>query len=76
MGDAMNTAARLEDKSEKGEILVGPETYRLTENLFEYLDRGELKAERQSSTHACLPAPWAKKLARRAAAHLTSMHLY
>lgn len=43
MGDAMNTAARLEDKSEQGEILVGPETYHLTENLFDYLDRGELQ---------------------------------
>jgi ABC-type oligopeptide transport system substrate-binding subunit/class 3 adenylate cyclase len=36
MGDAVNLAARLEDASERGEILVGPDTYRLTAPLFEY----------------------------------------
>ncbi len=34
MGDAVNVAARLEDASEKGEILVGQDTYRLTAQLF------------------------------------------
>jgi class 3 adenylate cyclase/tetratricopeptide (TPR) repeat protein len=36
MGDAVNLASRLEDLSERGEILVGPDTYRLTEKLFEF----------------------------------------
>jgi predicted ATPase/class 3 adenylate cyclase/regulation of enolase protein 1 (concanavalin A-like superfamily) len=36
MGDAVNLAARLEDASERGEILVGPDTYRLTAPLFEF----------------------------------------
>ncbi len=34
MGDTVNLASRLEDLSERGEILVGPDTYRLTEKLF------------------------------------------
>ncbi|MCB0213685.1 MAG: AAA family ATPase [Anaerolineae bacterium] len=36
MGDTVNLAARLEDLSESGEILVGEATYRLTEPLFEF----------------------------------------
>jgi class 3 adenylate cyclase/predicted ATPase len=36
MGDAVNLAARLEDLSETGEILVGENTYRLTAPLFEF----------------------------------------
>lgn len=36
MGDAVNVAARLEDASARGEILVGPDTYRLTEALFDF----------------------------------------
>ncbi len=36
MGDAVNLAARLEEVSERGEILVGPGTHRLTEPLFEF----------------------------------------
>lgn len=36
MGDAVNLAARLEDASESGEILVGPDTYRLTSTLFTF----------------------------------------
>jgi class 3 adenylate cyclase/predicted ATPase len=36
MGDAVNLAARLEDASELGQILVGPETYRLTRTFFRY----------------------------------------
>jgi class 3 adenylate cyclase len=36
MGDAVNVAARLEDVSERGEILVGPDTHRLTAPLFEF----------------------------------------
>ena len=36
MGDAVNLASRLEDVSERGQILVGPDTYRLTAPLFEF----------------------------------------
>ncbi len=36
MGDAVNVASRLEDVSERGEILVGPDTYRLAAPLFEF----------------------------------------
>ncbi len=36
MGDAVNVASRLEDASQRGEILVGPDTYRLTAPLFEF----------------------------------------
>jgi ABC-type oligopeptide transport system substrate-binding subunit/class 3 adenylate cyclase len=36
MGDAVNLAARLENASERGEILVGPDTHRLAKSLFEF----------------------------------------
>jgi len=36
MGDAVNLASRLEDVSERGEILVGLDTQRLIEPLFEF----------------------------------------
>ena len=36
VGDAVNVAARLEDASQIGEILVGPATHRLTSERFEF----------------------------------------
>jgi class 3 adenylate cyclase/tetratricopeptide (TPR) repeat protein len=36
MGDAVNVAARLEDVSETGQIVIGPNTYRLTASLFKF----------------------------------------
>jgi class 3 adenylate cyclase/tetratricopeptide (TPR) repeat protein len=36
IGDAVNLASRLEDISERGQILVGPDTYRLTAALFNF----------------------------------------
>ena len=36
MGDGVNVASRLEAISQRGEIIVGPETYRLTMPLFEF----------------------------------------
>ena len=36
MGDAVNLAARLEDASSNGEILVGPSTYQQTVHAFEF----------------------------------------
>lgn len=49
MGDTVNVAARLEDASEKGEILVGPDTYRLTASQFEFevLDPIKVKGKSQ-----------------------------
>ena len=36
MGDNVNLASRLEDASEKGQILVGPTTYKATKDDFDY----------------------------------------
>lgn len=36
IGDAVNVAARLQDLSKRGEIFVGPETFRLTRNEFDF----------------------------------------
>ena len=36
MGDAVNLASRLEDLSERGEILIGPLTYRYARTLFKF----------------------------------------
>ncbi|MBN1954417.1 MAG: AAA family ATPase [Anaerolineae bacterium] len=36
MGDAVNLAARLEELSQSGEVLVGPDTYRLTSPRFDF----------------------------------------
>ncbi len=49
MGDTVNVAARLEDASERGQIFVGPDTYRLTEPLFEFqmLDPIRVKGKSQ-----------------------------
>ena len=40
LGDTINLAARLEDLSETGEILLGPETAALVRNVFELDDYG------------------------------------
>jgi class 3 adenylate cyclase len=47
VGDAINVAARLEDLSESGEILLGPETARLVAGAFALVDHGthELKGK-------------------------------
>lgn len=36
IGDAVNVAARLQDLSKRGEIFVGPQTYRLTREQFDF----------------------------------------
>ena len=43
MGDTVNLAARLEDASERGEILVGPDTYRLTSHVFAFETRPPMR---------------------------------
>lgn len=48
IGDAVNLAARLEDASETGEILVGPSTYRLTAPLFEFEVRDPIRLKGKS----------------------------
>lgn len=45
MGDAVNLAARLEDASVTGEILVGHETYRLTAPLFDFEVRSPISVK-------------------------------
>lgn len=47
MGDTVNLAARLEDASEKGQIFVGPTTYAVTRDDFDYrpTKRLELKGK-------------------------------
>jgi class 3 adenylate cyclase/tetratricopeptide (TPR) repeat protein len=50
MGDAVNLASRLEDASTAGQILVGPESYKRTTGLFEFLAKGpiQLKGKEES----------------------------
>jgi len=43
MGDAVNLAARLQEASQRGEIWVGPDTYRLTKHLFAFKALGPLR---------------------------------
>lgn len=45
MGDTVNLAARLEDLSEAGEILVGEDTYRLTAPLFQFETRPTVRVK-------------------------------
>ena len=43
MGDTVNLASRLEDVSESGQILVGPETFRTTRDEFEWREIKSVK---------------------------------
>ncbi|CAN5237257.1 adenylate/guanylate cyclase domain-containing protein [soil metagenome] len=45
MGDAVNMAARLEDISERGEILVGHDTFRLTAAAFDFDSLSEVRVK-------------------------------
>jgi ABC-type oligopeptide transport system substrate-binding subunit/class 3 adenylate cyclase len=60
MGDAVNVASRLEDVSERGEILVGPDTYRLTAPLFEFERLGPVQVKGKAE-----PVPVFRLLASR-----------
>ncbi|MBI3924951.1 MAG: AAA family ATPase [Armatimonadetes bacterium] len=44
-GDPVNLAARLEGRAERGQILVGPEAYRLSRGLFSYRRLGPLRVK-------------------------------
>jgi len=48
MGDAVNLAAHLKKASQRGEILVGPETYRRTSQLFDFQSLGPLRLKGKS----------------------------
>ena len=48
MGDAVNLASRLADASERGEILVGPETYRQAAPLFDFESADRLTVKGKS----------------------------
>ncbi|MFZ5916409.1 MAG: ABC transporter substrate-binding protein [Chloroflexota bacterium] len=61
MGDTVNVAARLEDISERGEILVGPDTYRLAAPLFEFETMVPVRVKGKSE-----PVPVYRLLAARA----------
>ena len=43
VGDTVNVAARLEDLSSTGEILVGPNTYQLVANLVDVEEHGRVE---------------------------------
>ncbi|MGD0626383.1 MAG: adenylate/guanylate cyclase domain-containing protein [Thermodesulfobacteriota bacterium] len=60
MGDAVNLAAHLESTSERGEILVGPDTYRRTRQLFDFQALGPLRLKGKSE-----PVPVYKLLGLR-----------
>ncbi len=45
MGDAVNVASRLADAAQQGQVLVGPDTYRLTSHLFAFQAVGPLRLE-------------------------------
>jgi len=48
MGDAVNVAKRLEETSERGEILLGPDTQRLAAPLFNFEDREPVRVKGKS----------------------------
>lgn len=60
-GDTVNLAARLRDLSERGQILVGPDTYRLTHHLFDFQAVGPIQVRGKSE-----PVPVYKLLGVRA----------
>jgi ABC-type oligopeptide transport system substrate-binding subunit/class 3 adenylate cyclase len=50
LGDAVNTAARLQSHASPGTVLVGPETFRLTEPLFSWGASAELELKGKKDT--------------------------
>jgi hypothetical protein len=67
MGDAANLAARLEQASSDGEIFVGPATYRLTKQLFDFEPIAPLTLKGKEGpveVHRLLGAKTAPKSAR------------
>ena len=52
MGETVSVAVRLKDLAKPGEILVGPDTYRQTENLFAWQPASRTQAKGKSQTLA------------------------
>ncbi|MEW6269457.1 MAG: adenylate/guanylate cyclase domain-containing protein [Thermodesulfobacteriota bacterium] len=69
MGDTVNLASRLEDASEKGQILVGPRTFAYTRDSFEYRElpplslKGKARAVQAYEVLSVKQRPAAPKLA-------------
>ena len=61
MGDAVNLAAHLGHLSQRGEILVGPDTYRRTHHLFSFKTLGPLRVKGKAD-----PVPVYKLMGLRA----------
>src|SRR5215212_7275813 len=53
LGDTVNVAARLEDLSSTGEVLVGPNTYQLVANVVDVEGARPGRAEGKGSTGVC-----------------------
>jgi class 3 adenylate cyclase/tetratricopeptide (TPR) repeat protein len=48
MGDTVNTASRLADAADDGQIVVGPDTFRLTSTLFDFLPIPDIRLKGRS----------------------------
>ncbi|HXF37748.1 MAG TPA: ABC transporter substrate-binding protein [Actinomycetota bacterium] len=66
VGDAVNTAARLQAAAEPGQALIGEETFRLVEPLFEWGERRALHLKGKRSPVAARPVLAARPAAARA----------
>ncbi len=53
MGDAINLASRLDDAAAAGEILVGPETYRLAGPLFDFEEQAPMVMKGKAEPVVC-----------------------
>jgi len=53
IGDSVNVAARLEQIAKGGEILIGEETYRQTQNRFHIQKKGELRVKNKTEPVIC-----------------------
>ncbi|MFL5870750.1 MAG: AAA family ATPase [Solirubrobacterales bacterium] len=65
VGDALNTAARLQAAAESATVLVGPRTHRLTAERFAYGDPVELELKGKAGRIAAYRATRLRPLARR-----------
>ena len=73
MGDTVNTASRLEDISQPGEILVGPTTHKQAADLFEFRERESVPREGQVRSYSFLRASRPESAAWGHLRHTTSL---
>jgi class 3 adenylate cyclase len=71
-GDAVNSAARLEQAAAPGEILVGERTYSAARHAFEFADRGELDLKGKATRMHALRLVGARFLHSRRRARFAS----